>query len=349
MAKYRTWIIAGVILIVAGFFGWKYWQEQKAGELPAGIASGNGRIEARLADVSAKEPLRVKEVRVKEGDLVKPGQVVVLLDTTTLDAQMAEAEARVAAAREQLAVVNASIAKRTSEAELAQIEVQRVRKMLDENASSQREYDVRKMSVATSKSALAEEMARLDAAKQQIVVAQTGVQTVKTRIQDATLVSPVLGRVLYRLAEPGEVLGAGGKALTIVNLEDVYMEIFVPSAQAGAMKIGSEGRITLDTYPDRSVVGYVTFVSPEAQFTPKEVETKSERDKLMFRVKLQIPKELVGQYIESIKTGVRGVGYAKYTEAAVWPPRLQNNVLTVAKAAPIEVTPAAVNAPPPAK
>jgi HlyD family secretion protein len=348
MAKYRTWIIALVVLVAAGFFGWRYWQNQKAGELPEGIAAGNGRIEARLADVSAKEPLRVKEVRVKEGDLVKPGQVVVLLDTTTLDAQMAEAEARVAAAKEQMAVVNASIAKRRSEAELAEIEVQRVRKMLDENASSQREYDVRKMTVATSKSALAEEMARLDAAKQQVVVALAGVQTVKTRIQDATLVSPVLGRVLYRLAEPGEVLGAGGKALTIVNLEDVYMEIFLPSAQAGAMKIGSEGRITLDTYPDRSVVGYVTFVSPEAQFTPKEVETKSERDKLMFRVKLQIPKELVGQYIESIKTGVRGVGYAKYTEAAVWPARLQNNVLTVAKVAPIEVTPAAVNAPPPA-
>jgi HlyD family secretion protein len=341
MTKYRNWIIALVVIAGAGFFGWKYLQEQKAGELPPGIASGNGRLEARLADVSAKEPLRVKEVRVQEGDLVKPGQVVVVLDTVTLDAQRAEAEARVAQAREQLAIANAAIAKRKAEIALAEIEVERVRKMLAENASSQREFDVRTMTLASTKAALAEDVARLDSAKQQITVALANVNTIQTRIQDATLVSPVLGRVLYRLAEPGEVLAAGGKALTIVNLEDVYMEIFLPSEQAGALKIGSEGRIVLDTQPNRSAVGYVTFVSPEAQFTPKEVETKSERDKLMFRVKLQLPKELVGQYIESIKTGVRGMGYVKYTDTAVWPPNLQQNVLAVNKASAGGVTPAA--------
>ena len=187
MTKYRNWIIALVVIAGAGFFGWKYWQDQKAGELPPGIASGNGRLEARLADVSAKEPLRVKEVRVQEGDLVKPGQVVVLLDTVTLDAQLAESVARVAAANEQLAVVNASIARRKSEIELAEIEVERVRKMLAENASSQREHDVRKMTVATTKSALAEEVARLAAAKQQVVVAQANVETIQTRIKDSTL------------------------------------------------------------------------------------------------------------------------------------------------------------------
>ena len=332
MTKYRNWIIALVVIVIAGFFGWKYWRDLKASELPKGIAAGNGRIEARLVDVSAKEPLRVKEVRVQEGDHVKPGQVVALLDTVTLEAQLVEADARVAAAKEQVAVVNAAIAKRKAEVELAQIEVARVRKMLEENASSQREYDVRKMTVATTKASLAEKAAELDTAKKQVDVALANAQTIRTRIQDATLVSPVQGRVLYRLAEPGEVLGAGGKALTLVNLEDVYMEIFLPSEQAGAVKIGSEGRITLDTQPNRSAVSYVTFVSPEAQFTPKEVETKSERDKLMFRVKLQVPKELVGQYIESIKTGVRGVGYVKYDDAAVWPPKLQSNVLAPAEA-----------------
>lgn len=347
--KYKYWIIALVVVVIAGFFGWKYWRDLKAGELPRGIASGNGRIEARLADVSAKEPLRVKEIRVQEGDLVKPGQVVALLDTVTLEAEMAEAEARVAAAKQQVAVVNAASAKRKAEVELAEIEVARVRKMLEEKASSQREYDVRTMAVATSKAALAENVAELDAANKRVAVALANVQTIQTRIQDATLVSPVLGRVLYRLAEPGEVLGAGGKALTLVNLEDVYMEIFLPSEQAGAVKIGSEGRITIDTQPDLSVVSYVTFVSPEAQFTPKEVETKSEREKLMFRVKLQIPTELVGQYIESIKTGVRGVGYVKYDENAEWPPRLQKNVLTVESVSAPGMPPAGVTASPPAR
>ena len=115
--------------------------------------------------------------------------------------------------------------------------------------------------------------------------------TIQTRIDDATLKSPVLGRVLYRLAEAGEVLAAGGKALTLVNLEDVYMEIFLPSEQAARLKIGAEARITVDYAPGRAVAGYVSFVSPEAQFTPKQVETRSEREKLMFRVKIRVPEK----------------------------------------------------------
>src|SRR6185436_7269278 len=146
---------------------------------------------------------------------------------------------------------------------------------------------------------------------------------IQTRIDDATLRSPVTGRVLYRLVEPGEVLAAGGKALTLVNLDDIYMEIFLPSEQAAAVKVGAEGRVTVD-YDPRAIAGQVSFVSPEAQFTPKQVETKSEREKLMFRVKIQLPREIIGQYIERIKTGVRGVGYVKVKDSAVWPARLQN-------------------------
>src|SRR5262249_54299979 len=130
---------------------------------------------------------------------------------------------------------------------------------------------------------------------------------------------------------------AGGKALTLVNLEDVYMEIFVPSADASQVKIGSEGRVTTD-YSNRAAVGNVTFVSPEAQVTPKEVEAKSEGEKLMFRGKMQIPKELVGQYIDAIKTGVRGVGYVKTSDSAQWPDFLQANLLTVQKASTVDTT-----------
>jgi len=333
----KKWIIIGVIVVaIAGIFGWKYYQNKKA-ELPPGIASGNGRLEAKLVDIAAKEPLRIKEVLVHEGDLVKPGQVVVKMDTVTLDAQLQESLAQVAQARQQLAIVSATINKKKSEIQLAKIEMERVGHMLKDNASSQREYDLRKTTVETSTAALAEEEAKLDTAKQQVKVAEANVATVQTRINDATLYSPILGRVLYRLAEPGEVLAAGGKAITLVNLEDVYMEIFVPSQEASLVKIGSEGRVTTD-YSNRAAVGYVTFVSPEAQFTPKEVETKSEREKLMFRVKIQIPKELVGQYIDAIKTGVRGVGYVKTADNAQWPDFLQANLLTVQKASAVDST-----------
>ena len=166
----------------------------------------------------------------------------------------------------------------------------------------------------------------LATASENVEVARRNAATIQTRIEDATLRSPVTGRVLYRLAEPGEVLAPGGKALTLVNLDDIYMEIFLPSEQAAAVKVGAEGRVTVDYEPKRAIAGKVSFVSPEAQFTPKQVETKSEREKLMFRVKIQLPKEVIGQYIERIKTGVRGVGYVKVKDSAVWPARLQNLV-----------------------
>ena len=325
-------IIALVVLAVAALIGYKYWKAAQS-ELPPGIASGNGRIEAKLVDVSAREALRVKEVLANEGDLVEPGQIVVRMDTVTLDAELAEAYAAVAAAEERIAVVSANIRREKSRIDLAAIEVERSRNLVAERAGSQRELDVRTTALETTKAGLRAEEAQLQAAQQEVKVAQANGVTIQTRINDAVLTSPVRGRVLYRLTEPGEVLAPGGKALTLVNLEDVYMEIFLPAAAASALKIGSEGRITVDSQPGRAVAGRVTFVSPEAQFTPKEVETQSEREKLMFRVKIQIPQELVGNYIQSIKTGVRGVGYVKVTDSAAWPPWLETNLLTASSSA----------------
>jgi len=319
------WIIVGVAVVVVAFIGFRYWQASKTA-LPEGIVSGNGRIEGKLVDLAPKEPLRVKKILADEGDLVKPGQVVVQMDTVTLEANLAEANAAVAAAEERLALANANISKQKSEIALANVEQARSKNLVREGAGSQRELDVRNTRVQTTKASYEEAVAGLQTAKQQVEVARANAATIQTRIDDATLKSPVNGRVLYRLAEPGEVLGAGGKALTLVNLEDIYMEIFLPAEDAAQTKLGAEGRITVDYDPDRAVAGFVSFVSPEAQFTPKQVETKSEREKLVFRVKIQVPKAIASQYVESIKTGVRGVGYVRVKDSAAWPPWLQNLV-----------------------
>ena len=378
----RKWIIIAVVVVAGGVLAYKYWMSQQS-SLPEGIASGNGRIEAKLSDASAKEPLRVQKVLVEEGDLVKPGQVLVQLDTSTLDEELAKNQAAVASARQDFAAANSAIAeaksdiaaanadvagaraevasagaaieKQQSEIQLAQTEADRQTRMLAENATSQAGYDVRQTAVATSKATLkgvqAQEtaaqarvsaaqakesaaqarvvtaQARAEAAQQQIGVAQGQVEVTKSRIKDAVLVSPVTGRVLYRLVEPGEVLAAGGKALTIVDLSDVYMEIFLPSDQAARLKTGAPARITVDYEPDQAAAAYVSFVSPEAQFTPKQVETKSEREKLMFRVKIQIPPEVVSHYIDRIKTGVRGVGYVKVNPDATFPDWLEKELI----------------------
>lgn len=317
------WAIAGVVVAVAAFLGYKYWKSKQS-TLPEGIAWGNGRLEGKLVDVAAKEALRVKDVLVDEGAVVKPGDIVVRLDTTTLESQLDEAKASVVLAQERLDVTKANIEKERSEVKLASVEADRSTRLVADGAGSQRELDVRKTKVETTKATLAEAVATLQTAKRNVEVAQANVATIQTRIDDATLRSPVMGRVLYRLAEPGEVLAPGGKALTLVNLEDIYMEIFLPSEQAASLAIGTDARITVDYDPKHAIAGYVSFVSPEAQFTPKQVETRSEREKLMFRVKIQLPKDVAARHLDRVKTGVRGVGYVKLNDSVAWPRSLQD-------------------------
>src|SRR5215207_3270850 len=120
----RIAIVLAVVVAAVALFGFRYWKGRQ-GALPDGIASGNGRVEAKLVDASAKEPLRVKEVLVEEGDLVKPGQVLVRLDVVTLESQLAEAQAKVAAAQERLAVARSAITRSQSEVALARIEADR--------------------------------------------------------------------------------------------------------------------------------------------------------------------------------------------------------------------------------
>jgi len=321
--KSLKWIIlVAVVLIAAGVFGYNYW-EAKKNAVPEGIAYGNGRVEAKLVDAVAKDALRVKEMLVDEGDLVKPGDILVQLDANTFIAQLAEANMKVLTAEKNVATLNFAVVKQKSLVENAQLEFDRTQKLVEQNALSQRELDTRRTDLETSKAAYDETIAKLNMAKQEVEVAKANVATIQTHIDDATLKSPVLGRVLYRLAEPGEMLAAGGKALTVVNLEDVYMEIYLPSEQAAGIKTGADARITVDFAPGRAAKGYVSFVSPEAQFTPKQVETRTERDKLMFRVKIQVPKEAVSAYVDRIKTGIRGVGYVKIKDSAVWPSWLE--------------------------
>ena len=318
------WILAALIGI-GGYLGYQHWRASQSA-LPPGIASGNGRIEAKLVDISPKEPLRVKQILVDEGDLVKPGEIVVRMDTATLRAQLEAARLNVAATEEKVAISKATIARRRAEIGLANVEVKRSSALVKERAGSQRELDVRNTMLQTTTAGLAEEEAKLRTTEQEVRVAEANAATIQTRIDDAVLVSPVRGRVLYRMAENGEVVAAGGKVLTLVNLDDVYMEIFLPSQDAARTRLGAEARITLDALPDLAVPASVSFVSPQAQFTPKQVETRSERDKLMFRVKLRVPEAIVEAYLDVVKTGVRGMGYVKLDDSATWPAFLQKTV-----------------------
>jgi HlyD family secretion protein len=315
------WVLLVAFLAGGGVIGWQAYQTWMAA-LPPGFASGNGRVESVQVDVTTKEPGRVQSILVHEGDIVHPGQIVAKMDTITMEAELARAEATVAEQEAKTFEVEAAIAKADSQLKLDEIEFGRTRALLARKAVPREEYDVKQTTVKTSTATLNGEKARLETARKSVAAAKAEVAHTQSRINDMTLHSTVSGRVLYRLAEEGEVLGSGGKVLTLVNFGDVYMEIYLPAQDAMRVKIGADARIVFDIAPEYAARAKVSFVAPEAQFTPKQVETKTERDKLMFRVKLTVPAERVLQYIERVKTGIRGMGYVRLDDSVQWPERL---------------------------
>jgi HlyD family secretion protein len=148
------------------------------------------------------------------------------------------------------------------------------------------------------------------------------VQRVEADIRDSVLSSPRDGRVQYRIAQPGEVLAAGGRALNVIDLSDVYMTFFLPERAAGRVAMGTEVRLVLDAAPDYVIPARVSFIASTAQFTPKTVETAEERQKLMFRVRAQIAPELLKQHLRQVKTGLPGVGWIRLDPGVPWPASL---------------------------
>jgi HlyD family secretion protein len=289
---------------------------------PEGFAKTNGRIEAERVDIASKFAGRLKTVLVKEGDLVKAGQVLAELDTAELQAQLKEAEASKVQAEQQLAQAVALVAQRNSELTLASLQLDRSLDLVRKGVTSQEIVDQRQSAKHTAEAAVNSANAEVAVAKAAIEAAQARINRLQVDIEDCALKSPRNGRVEYRLALPGEVLAAGGRVLTVLDLSDVYMTVFFPTSEAGRLRIGSEARVIFDAAPQYVVPATVTFVASEAQFTPKYVETKVEREKLMFRVKLSLPAEMLETYETVVKTGVPGVGYVKLSEEAQWPPRL---------------------------
>lgn len=344
----RMIILVVVAVAAAAFIGWRILAKP---ELPAGIASGNGRLEANELFISAKFPGRIKEVLVNEGDTVNVGQVVARLDTEELEASLRQAEAQIQQAQETQRAATADVATKraqvnTRRAEIAEKQADfnyaaqqyaRSRGLVPTGAVSQQEAQLDNSQMLAKRAQVSGSQADLAAAQADLAQAQATVgrtastiqaaaaeaDRIRAQIKDAVLVAPIRGRIERRLAEAGEVVGAGGRVYSLVDLSDVYMYIFLPEKVTGKLSMGSEARIVLDAAPQYPIRALVSYVSPTAQFTPKTVETAEERHNLTFRVKLQIPKERLVQYEALVKAGIPGMGYVRYDNSAQWPDRLQ--------------------------
>lgn len=343
-------LIAALVVAAVAAVGYYGWTRLKPSGPGAGFVSGNGRIEATEVDVATKLAGRVSEILVGEGDFVAAGQPLAKMQIQVLEAQRDEANANrqqainaVASAQAQVAVresdklaAQALVAQRESELDAAQRRLARSETLSREGASSEQELDddrarVRSVqaAVGAAKAQVNAAQAAIDAVKAQLVgarsvvtAAEATVRRVEADIADSELKAPRDGRVQYRIAQPGEVLGGGGKVLNLVDLSDVYMTFFLPETVAGKVALGSEVRVLLDAAPGYVIPAKVSFVAATAQFTPKTVETESERQKLMFRVKAQFDRELLKKHLTQVKTGLPGVAWLKIDAQAAWPAEL---------------------------
>ncbi len=353
MSGSRRWVVLGAAVVVA-FAAYYAWKELRRETLPDGIASGNGRIEATEIDVATKAAGRVRDVLVREGEFVSAGATLALMDTDQLEAQRRQADAQlqqalIAVETAQNQVTQREAEQRAAAAVVAQRAAQQdaadkrlarsLQLILRDNVSQQVVDDNRAESLGAAaageaaKAQLAAADAAIGAARSQVVGARAAVDAARATIEridadiaDSKLTSPRDGRVQFRVAQPGEVLAAGGRVLNLVDLTDVYMTFFLPTEQAGRLAVGAEARIVLDAAPQAVIPATISFVSDVAQFTPKTVETAVEREKLMFRIRAQIPPELLRRYIDYVKTGLPGVAYVRIDSAAQWPESLNPTV-----------------------
>ncbi len=339
-------VLAAVIVIAV-----LSWWSMRTPGLPEGFARSNGRIEATEIDISAKYAGRIDAILVREGAFVKQGEVLARMDTRVLNeqrnealAQISEAQSMVATARSLLAqreseklAANAIVKQREAELNSASKRLARSQALSRRGAASEQQLDDDLAAAQSARAALESARAQVAASQAAIESARAGIIQATTRVEaaqaterrlqadidDSDLKAPRNGRIQYRIAEPGEVLGAGGRVLNMVDLSDVYMTFFLPTADAGKVALDSDVHIILDAAPDLVIPAKTSYVASVAQFTPKTVETDNERLKLMFRVRARIPPELLEKHLEYVKTGLPGMAYVRIDAQKSWPDNLQ--------------------------
>ncbi|BBV67811.1 TPA: HlyD family efflux transporter periplasmic adaptor subunit [Kluyvera ascorbata] len=344
--QHWAWYIVGIVVVIAAV---AWWMLRPPG-LPAGFASSNGRIEATEVDIATKTAGRIESIVVKEGQFVRQGDVLARMDTRVLNEQRLEAAAQIKEAQSAVAAAKALLDQRQSEMRASEAIVKQRQAELDSTAKrharsstlsqrgavSAQQLDDDRAAAESGRAALESARAQVSAARAAIEAARTSIIQAQTRVEaaqaterrimadidDSELKAPRDGRIQYRVAEPGEVLAAGGRVLNMVDLADVYMTFFLPTEQAGLLAIGSEVRLILDAAPDLVIPANISFVASVAQFTPKTVETSDERLKLMFRVKARIPPELLAEHLEYVKTGLPGMAYVRLDNQQPWPATL---------------------------
>lgn len=309
-------IALSLFAVAGGAFAWH--EHQVAQSVPDGIIYGNGRLEFTRVDVAVKYPGRITQLLVQEGDNVTSGQILAQEDKAAVQAQYDQASAQQNRAASAAGRASAELVARQAALQLARDELRHAQKMRQQNLVSDMEVTQRRTQVETAQAAVnAASQAVLEAlhAKEGAAAQVNQVQTV---LDDMTIRAPVSGRIEYRVIETGSVLPPGGRVYSMLDPVDPYMTLFFPTASISNLKIGDEARIRFDGM-NTPVAATVSFIDSQAQFTPKYVETATEREQLVYRVKLRVTADEQKRLGTLLKAGMTGEGYIKQRPDAAWP------------------------------
>ena len=250
----------------------------KWGNSTSDIVSGNGRVEGDQYVIETLSAGQIVKVDVTEGAKVQKDQVLVEMDAKSIQDELDAAQAQLKAAQKNEQVVKSQ-----------------TNKLSSDTAEAKRLQAAAEVAAALSKTNILE-----------------------TNLANANIKSPINGQVIYKLVQPGEVLPAGGRVAILVDPDDLYMSIYISEKAVGKIKIGDEARIKVDALSQKVFLAHVSYISEDAQFTPKEVQTSEEREKLVFKIKLHIDTNKEGY----LKLGMPGEGYVKTDPSAPWPRNL---------------------------
>lgn len=292
--------------------------------LPEGITAVNGRLEVKRIDLASLYAGRIDELLADRGDHVARNQVIARISSAQTEAQLKAAKAQHERAVETEKKISARISELDQQLRLAEIELKDASNLKAERLISQTEYERKKTALNTRKESRNVLIHERNEAKAEITRTEALISEAESRLDDLSIKSPLDAVVEYRLAEPGNVVGAGGRILSVLDPSDITFDVFVPTATVSKLKVGDEARITIDGI-DAVIPAAIDYIARDSQFTPKYVETREERAKLLFKVTLRISPDLALQYPDFFKGGMPAIGYINHGRVT-WPPYLQENL-----------------------
>jgi len=276
------------------------------------LIESTGTIEATEVDIRSEASGKILTLYFDEGNWVKKGEVLAEIDHEKLDIELAQAKARLAEAEAQLTLLIKGLrdkeVERAREAFLeskvllkdSRREYKRIQKLSDEGVvdlgsrdkaeaayeAAQKRYEIAKKNYEIAvEGSRKEEIQAGEAVKE---AAEAQVKLIERQIEDATVTIPIDGVISERYVELGEFVSVGSLMATVIDLKHVWVMAYVSEKNLGKVKLGQQGKVMVDSFPDKEFIGKVTYISPEAEFTPKNIQTKEERVKLVFGVKIEV-------------------------------------------------------------